>query len=199
MQRRAISDPAFNAAHVAPPDLRDVGKCLLRQSLLLPQLANSESKSPEGWMSGGLTRLARHVTDAGVLGRSGTMPLFSLARPTAPDLMRYHRLLQTGDQRRQRRVERSCQSRNGIQARIAPAALDSADVGDVEIRALGELLLRQATTVPEPPDALPERRPQIVHGQESCREPTKLKMDDRPIIRLDRLPLWLGGVQRMMT
>src|SRR5262245_20853612 len=78
------------------------------------------------------------------------------SRPTTPNFLRPHRLLQTTDKRGQRGVECSCQSRKRVQSRIAPAALDAADVGGIEIRALGELLLRQPATVPEPPYALPD-------------------------------------------
>ena len=61
VQRRAISDPALDPAHVAPPDLRGIGKSLLRQALLLANLTDPTAKTPEGRMSSGLTRRARHV------------------------------------------------------------------------------------------------------------------------------------------
>jgi hypothetical protein len=67
VQGGAVPNAALNATYVAPPDLRNIGKCFLREALLLPQFTNSQYETPEGGMSGSLTRLARHASDAGVL------------------------------------------------------------------------------------------------------------------------------------
>ncbi len=47
---------------------------------------------------------------------------------------------------------------------------DPADVGRVQIGTFRQLLLRDPLTLSQLPNPLPQRRPQIVHGLESCRE-----------------------------
>lgn len=75
MERRTVSNSSFDPAHVAAPDLRPVGECLLGEVLLLAQLTDSCSQSSEDEMFGWLTGRAWHATYAGVSCPFGPRPI----------------------------------------------------------------------------------------------------------------------------
>lgn len=75
MEGGAVANAAFNPAHVAAADLRDVRKCLLRKVLLLAQLSDSHAETLEGRMSGRLTGLSRHGANAGASRSFGPRPI----------------------------------------------------------------------------------------------------------------------------
>ena len=81
VERGTVSNSSFDPAHVAAPDLRSVGECLLGEVLLLAQLTDSRSQSSEGEMLGWLTGRAWHATYAGVSCPFGPRPIGYNERP----------------------------------------------------------------------------------------------------------------------
>ena len=83
MERRAIADPAFNAAHVRARNARQIGQRLLRELLLLPDRPNPRSETLQSRMSGRLTRLPWHL--ARMLNRRVLSDHARSATTIAPD------------------------------------------------------------------------------------------------------------------
>ena len=75
MERRAVSYTAFDAAHVASPDLREIRQALLREALALPERSNPLPQPFKGRVFGGFAGLARHAADADSLRPFGPRPI----------------------------------------------------------------------------------------------------------------------------